>query len=218
MEPSERRITALHPKLFATYNDTTNEWEDLQSWSVSPSNSAVLWHETQIDLSGYAKDSLTYFPQGVGLQDPGIYQFQAGVSSIYSAIGVMDVISSVPMDMAEVSDDWINKNSGPGMIDTNSDYQHIIYGSYRFFTPNLNIRYPSYCQLERSQRFDSGDATAADKLFCYRLIILFALDFDDNTFVNIPATRQIIAGVMAEESEFVYLQRLKRSYELANQV
>ena len=31
---------------------------------------AVLWHESQIDLSGYAMDSLTFFPSAVGLQDP----------------------------------------------------------------------------------------------------------------------------------------------------
>jgi len=35
--------------------------------------------------------------------------------------------------------------------------------------------------------------------------------------IVIPATRQLISGLFEEESELVYMQRLRRSYELAKQ-
>jgi hypothetical protein len=83
---------------------------------------------------------------------------------------------------------------------------------------NANIPFPNYQQLERSQRFDSGEPTAADKLYSYRIVTLFTSDLDEASYVTIPAARHLIGGVMGGEDDLVYMQRLKRSYELANQV
>ena len=190
----------------------------LNGWQVVPAADTILFHETQIDLSGYAMDSLTFFPTSLGLQDPGLYQLRVGACSTYSGMIVLDVVTSVPMTIQDVSDFMVTTNAGPGMLGTPQEFETLLFGSFRFFTENTQIPYPSYQQLERSQRFDSGEPTAADKLYCYRIVTLLTADLDDSSFVSIPAARQLIAGVMGEESELVYMQRLKRSYELANQV
>jgi len=104
------------------------------------------------------------------------------------------------------------------MLGSTREFETILFGSFRFFTENTQIPYPNYQQLERSQRFDSGEPTAADKLYCYRIVCMLTTDLDDNSVLSIPAARQLVAGVMGEETELVYMQRLKRSYELANQV
>jgi hypothetical protein len=140
---NDRTLSAMHPSLVASFEDALGGWQNLNGWSVTPSTN-TLYHETQIDLSGYAAESLTYFPEAVGIQDPGTYLARGG----------------------------------PG----------------------------------------SGDPTAADKLFCYRIVSVISDDLGDGALAVIPAARQILNGYMDEETELVYMQRLKRSYELANQV
>lgn len=214
MSEEDRTLKAMHPNLIATYDDTANVWTNLNGWNVDGS---LIWHETALDLSGYAMQSLTIFPEAVGIQDPGTYLFKAGVASPYSAIHVLDIITSVPMDIPQVSADIVN-NIGPALLGSLYEYETIIFGSYRFFTLNQNIPYPNYQQLERSVRFDSGEPNASDKLFCYRIVRTLQTDLDDDSTLTIPATRQLVSVKLEEESELVYMQRLKRSYELANQV
>lgn len=215
MENTERRIAALHPRLNATYNGAT--WDNLGGWSVLDLAGTQFAHETVIDLSGYAMDSLTFFPTSVGLQDPGVYLVRGSPDPTFSGLQVLDIITSVPMDLSAVSSLQV-QGAGPGMLASDHEFETLLFGMYRFFSTNLNVPYANYVQLERSQRFDSGEPTAADKLYCYRIVNLTVSGLDPQSRVSIPAARQLIAGVMAAESELVYMQRLKRSYELANQV
>ncbi len=217
MDSKERRLAAMHPALVSTYSGAAG-WANLNGWQTVTGIDTVLFHETQIDLSGYAMDSLTFFPTSLGLQDPGIYMFKVGAGSPYSGLQILDVVTSVPMNINEIADAQSIDNVGPGMVGSTREFETILFGSFRFFTENTQIPYPNYQQLERSQRFDSGEPTAADKLYCYRIAILLTADLDDDSIIVIPAARQLVAGVMGEETELVYMQRLKRSYELANQV
>ena len=229
MVNQERRLSALHPSLQGDWDNLAGTWTPLNGWQQA--GTSTYYHQTQIDLSGYSRDSLTFFPTSVGLQDPGVYAFNPQVldpSAPQQALQVLDIITSVPilgadaiLKLADIQRPFgttINANVGMGMLGSPYDFETILFGMYRFFTANSNIPYPAYQQLERSQRFDSGEATAADKLYCYRIVSTFQQDLIDNDFISIPACRQLIAGVMSEESELVYMQRLKRGYELANQV
>jgi hypothetical protein len=221
MENQERRLTAMHPALNATFDGVT--WtglNGLDGWEVLNAAGTRFAHEASIDLSGYAMDSLTFFPTSVGLQDPGVYLVRGTPDPTFSGMQVLDIITSVPMNLAQL--DTLSsrqvQGKGPGMIGTDLDFTTILFGMYRFFSTNVNIPYANYVQLERSQRFDSGEATAADRLYCYRIVNLTVSGLDPESRVNIPAARQIIAGVMSAEKELVYMQRLRRSYELANQL
>lgn len=215
MELRERQLVAEHPALVGMYDDVGNMWLNNKGWQGT---GAVLWHEAQIDLSGYAMDSLTFFPSAVGLQDPGVYAFKPGAIAPYSALVVLDIITSVPLnDIDDVMQRLASFNAAPGLIRTPEQFETILFGQYRFFTPNANISYPDWQSLERSQRFDSGQPTAADKLYSYRIVSMYTLDLDAGSRIEIPACRHIIAGAMGDESDLTYMMRLKRSYELANQ-
>ena len=150
---------------------------------------------------------------------PGLYAFKPGASATYSGLFVLDIITSVPIsDPTAVMQRLSSFNAGPGLIRTPEQFETILFGQYRFFTPNSNIGYPDYQSLERSQRFDSGQPSAADKLYSYRIIAMLTIDLDSNSRIEIPACRHIIAGAMGDEDDLPYMMRLKRSYELANQV
>tara|TARA_R110000737_G_scaffold156198_2_gene184969 strand:- start:294 stop:944 length:651 start_codon:yes stop_codon:yes gene_type:complete len=216
MENKERRLEAMHPRLTSIFDGAN--WGTLNGWQqLSPS---TLVHETVIDLSGYTRDALTFFPTGVGLQDPGIYTFQPILDPAFpiKALQVMDIVTSIPMDLLDVAQTMANENVAPGMIGSKYQFESILFGAYRWFTPNTQIVFPNYMQLERSERFDSGEPSASENLYCYRIVQTQQQDLVDGNSVQIPAARQLISGVIAEESDLVYMQRLKRSYELANQV
>jgi len=211
----ERRLAALHPILDATHDGA--DWSST-GWTSLDVAGTRFGHETVIDLSGYAIDSLTFFPQAIGLQDPGIYVFKNGDTATYAGLQVLDIVTSVPMDLDTVANIQAN-GIGPGMLGSTHEFETLLFGMFRFFTANTNLPYPGYQQLERSQRFDSGEPNASDKLYCYRIVTtLTSGPFEPGAFLKIPAARQLIGGMMSEEPELVYMQRLKRSYELANQL
>jgi len=208
----ERRLSADHPALDATFDGAN--WVGTDGWEVLDAAATRFVHETSIDLSGYSRERLTFFTQSIGLQDPGIYVFQPPAASTYNAVQVLDIVTSVPLDANRVAN-LAAQGVSPGMIGSTVNFETLIFGMYRFFTSNTNIPYPAYQQLERSQRFDSGEPSASDRLYCYRIVSLFASGpFDPTTYVKIPAARQLIGGAFGAETELVYMQRLKRSYEL----
>ena len=221
----ERRLNAMHPSLDATWDAAAGSWTPTNGWQQA--GASTFFHETVIDLSGFAMDSLTFFPAAIGLQDPGVYIFLPQTilpDAPQQSIQVLDIVTSVPLkglqgilDVADLNRPF-NGNTGLGLLGSTHEFETILFGMYRFFTANTNIPFPGYCQLERSQRFDSGEPNASDKLFCYRIVSTFQQDLVEGDTLSIPAARQLIGGAFDDESELVYMQRLKRSYELANQV
>jgi hypothetical protein len=221
MDNTDRRLTALHPSLVGAWDGALGRWNLLNGWQQA--STTVYFHETQLDLSGYSRESMTFFPNALGLQDPGIYSLNIQTllpEAPQQALQILDIITSVPMDIDQVAalQRPFPNNTGPGMLGSEYDFSTILFGMYRFFTANTNIPYPGYQQLERSQRFDSGEPTAVDKLYCYRIVGSLQQDLVDGDSIGIPACRQLVSGVFSEETELVYMQRLKRGYELANQV
>jgi len=217
-----RRLAAMHPGLTETYVSGTTWTASVpgvnSGWSQLGTGSGW-FHETQIDLSGYAMDSLTFFPSAVGIQDPGVYRMKPGATATTSSLYVLDVIASTPLDPDQVMGAFIGWMVAPGMFGSDETFETILYGLARVFSENDTIKIPNYQQLQRSQRFESGEPNASDKLFCYRIVQISAEALDAGlSNIVIPACRQLISGMFDEESELVYMQRLKRSYELANQI
>jgi hypothetical protein len=220
-----RRLAAMHPSLTLTYQGGTT-WAASpgtltgDGWSQLASNTGWV-HETQIDLSGYALQDMTFFPSAVGVQDPGVYRMLPGALSTTSSLYVIDMITSTPIDPNKVMlTDQLGAMVGPGMFASDETFETILYGLFRVFAENSTIKIPNFQQLQRSQRFESGEPTAADKLYCYRIVQISAVGALDagQSYIVVPASRQLIAGRIDEEPDLVYMQRLKRSYELANQL
>jgi len=219
-----RRLAAMHPALTLTFQGGTT-WGPTPgtpspAWEILTSNSGW-YHETQIDLSGYALQDMTFFPSAVGVQDPGVYRMLPGAASTTSSLYVMDIITSTPINPNDVMvADQLGNMQGPGMFGSDETFETIVYGLLRVFAENSTIKIPNFQQLQRSQRFESGEPTAADKLYCYRIVQISSVGALDagTSYIVVPAARQLVAGRIKEETELVYMQRLKRSYELANQV
>ena len=72
----------------------------------------------------------------------------------------------------------------------------------------------SIYRVVSSQSASSLEPTAADKLYCYRLITMSGTSGG----MSKPAARVMIPCTITIEPNLEYMMRLKRSYELANQV
>lgn len=69
--------------------------------------------------------------------------------------------------------------------------------------------------------FSSLEPTTADTLYCYRILSLpqsFVGTYTRFNSILIPSRRVILSSQIEEEPFLEYMMRLKRSYELANQV
>lgn len=228
-EDREERLEAMHPRMIASFDASIGGLTLFRpGWTKV--NDYQYYHESIIDLSGYALQNLSFFPTSVGVQDPGNYLFTATDPAVTAtSLQVIDMITSTPMNPAQVGDLALAAIA-PGMLGSPHEFETILMGQWRYLTPSPMWASPGATlqgitglqRLERAQRFDSGDATAADKLYCYRIVNAFAQGSitppTDGTQIRIPAARQLIAGMMVEEDFLPHMMRLKRSYELANQV
>jgi len=180
----------------------------------------VYLNETTIDLSGYAMDKKTFYPYSSFEQRSGPV---IGSFTNTTERNVVDVIivSSVPLDMSGFSPNQLAANlpgfSVPGgtAFRLNKDpliHQHQIIYSHDTTTSGTGSS--SIYRVVSSQSGSSLEPTAADKLYCYRLITTSGT----TGTLTVPAARVMLPGTISSEPKIEYMMRLKRSYELANQV
>jgi len=225
-------LTALHPQLVSTAQfdpadpAVVTSWDSPRGWRTvgTTPKRPIFVHQTDIDLNGYVMKDLTFFPSGVGIQDPGMYKFfLQGIGGIEGInVQVLDMVTTNPLS----DDDIVTLSNrmtlaiAPGMLQSKQDYEQILMGSYRSFTSDNSFKsLQGTLSLQRSQRFGSGEPTAGRKLYCYRLIEFelepsLPLPLLPGDQLRAPAARYIINGEFVKEPDLVNLFRMKRSYEL----
>jgi len=191
--------------LSSTY---TTEWSSDSGW-ISEGTSLSIMNESYFDLSANELDDLTFAPSGGGLQDPGQYKS----SNPTLAIAVMDIISQDKLTLADIETNII-ANNAPGMPESKQDFTQIIMGNYRLMCPNLQLL-PTLLQTISGGSFGSGEATAASRLWIYRVVTVVSGVLAPGDTLNVPAARFILPGVVMKEGDLSYMMRLKRSFELA---
>lgn len=197
--------------------------------------------EHKLDLSGYAMEDLTVYFRSSFEQRGGItsviWQVDAPANPILANETVFTettVLSSVPL-----SDDnlvsliftmpgFIPFNL-PGIEPGNFDRTHVIHGSQLVWGVDLTfggdtfqVNGFGYSRVIQANEFSSLEPTAADCIYCYRFIVMpesyTTTSGKGLTSALIPPKRVLLDATTDKEPEIEYLMRLKRSYELANQV
>ena len=198
--------------------------------------------EKVINLEGYSMaDMTTYFRQSFE-QRGGSYSVNWDASTSKPLVSFnasyieIVLVSTVPMSDANLTAAIL---VAPGFIATkaqaltgdvgNFDREMIIHGRYyiqgidsSLGSDPLDAAGAAFGRIVQQQDFSSLQPVAVDKLYCYRIISLpssFTLGGAGAlTQVGIPGVRVILDATMQTEDEIPYLMRLKRGYELANQV
>lgn len=171
-------------------------------------------YQDQIDLAGWTKEGLTaffsnqytqrdapYIPTGPVIIPPAVPPQQAA-----DTMEARDyvIITDVPL---QLSANIIHA----GFMDEESDYMTIKFGQANIFTQTTNaahVMIPS-----DGWGFGSGQPTAAGTLYVTRICIPNKTTPTPADGIDFPAMRYVAQGIATEEPEFVYLNRLRRSYE-----
>jgi len=210
------------------------EWISTYATDTRTITNTTYVQESKIDLTGYVRKDLTVsfrrsFEQRSGTDFYQWYTYNPNVDYILETV----LISSVPMDDAQLTAALVgapgfNNFPNPASFDWgNFNREHIIHGSYRVHYANSIVGSGAFTSTGAStlvpvvdNYFSSLEPTAADCLYCYRVINLpTPVSFKDGPrSLQFPAMRVILDAFTMEEPEIEYLMRLKRSYELANQV
>ena len=197
-------------------------------------NPQVYVHETTIDLGGYTRqeDLTVYFRNSFEQMGGTDALFWNTYDPSIDSITEVNIVSSVPftdnqLQLALVYQPGFTPFQSPvATLDYgNFDRTHIIHGSYRLYFANSVIGSTAFgaaglATLEplKENIFSSLEPTAADTLYCYRVFAVPDPTRSGITQIAMPPMRVLMSITTEKEPTLSYMMRLKRSYELANQV
>jgi len=176
-------------------------------WNTIP----YLVNRTYIDLSGYTIEDLTTFIEGV--------DFQTAMLIASGTTGIPELTQLDILSTRRITDNEINNwgipgvsEDAPGFLDNTVDLMEVVYGERTTYGINATITGTvglRYIILDRDT-FGSGNAVASDRLHWTR--VYFANGAGDAESLYVPAANLICKGFTAEESDLVYIERLRRAY------
>lgn len=231
----DRQLTVEFPWLQRTTQTTGagKVWVATYGTDTREITNTIYVQESKIDLSGYVQDDLTVsfrrsFEQKAGTEYLSWFDYDGSTDFILETF----IVSSVPMNDSQlqaalVGSPGFTNFPNPGLVWGNFNREHIIHGSYKVHYANSIVGSGAFTAPNSAtlvnvvdNYFSSLEPTAADCLYCYRVIGLPTPRSGavGPRQIQMPATRVILDAFTMEESELEYMMRLKRSYELANQV
>ena len=187
---------------------TTNQ----SGWEVLTDPTAitrVVANRQYIDLSGWSKQELTTFIQGVDFQKQQlpIPVPSGGISNLWE----FDFLTTRRLTTDELTS-WGTNSAIPGFHPSTCDLMQVIYGERMSYGENGTIPL-TYVQLG-GQTFGSGNPTAMDKLHWTRLYVMPSVT--PGTVIVITSTNLVVQALTVEEKDLVWMERLRRSYVLQN--
>ena len=201
------------------------EWvgvDYLNGWNSVPIGGApslVLGWQGIIDLSGYARDYKTFYPDGGVIQEGPYWTAFDGFGQT-----VCTVVSSTPIDLEQLTLTLVS-NSTPGLIvnavggtGTSQNWETTLFCETQVNLINSQLPALGICQPITKKQTGSLSPTAAQVLYVAKIVIPATVQNATGITLSIPASRIILPGTMDQEPELSYMMRLSRSIELANQV
>jgi len=215
-EELERILRIEIPSCFVQSSDGINyDTLNLNGWSNTGN---ILHWEGSIDLSGYAMDRKTFYPSTTIYQKAYPYVQFNGFGNTE-----MIVVTSIPIAIADLLLQLVNA-SGPGFTQSSTtgaeqqDWTTVLFGRTNVSLINATLPALGITQLISSDSYGSLSPTAADKLYVYKVVFPATVGGFIGSSLSVASSRLVIPGSMMQEPKLEYMMRLKRSYELANQV
>jgi hypothetical protein len=168
--------------------------------------------EKEIDISGWTKEGLTAFFSSIYTQRPTPYITTYDVNPTQGGVVCQDIIVCTDIPLSDPTN--IQRLGAlAGFQYTADDWMAVKYlvGSQRCQTINA----PGNLVENDSWSAGSGDPTASGTLWLYRFVTMtWPVAPPLDAYVQFPELRFVAEGIATEEPEYVYLTRLRRSYEL----
>jgi len=192
----------------------TNGWDVID---VNPTAPGVFWvYRTYIDLAGYSVDDLTMFTKGVDIQKQAITTTLIG--NVAKTWDEYDILTTRRITDDEIT--GLHLGSGPGFALSTVDLQQVIYGEVDQLASNTQV--PSTFIRINRDTFGSGVPTAMDKLHWTRVLFVPGTaaapgPAEADNWIVFP-TNLIVDAVTAKEEDLVWVERVRRSYQLQEEL
>jgi len=182
-----------------------------------PGGSNVAVWRGYFDLTGYNQNDLTFIPTAVQFQEAAPF-----LSNDIIGSRVYDLLTKNPVTNEDIAISTTQLTAGlglplwipPGFSGSLHEMEGVIQGSMRLFTVNSTLATAAGGQIAVVQgtQWGLGDATAADRLYITR-VVTEPQNPAGGSEIWVPPTCVVCAGSPIEESELVYMNRLRRSFE-----
>ena len=224
-EDMQRTLCVEFGPLGVEYNPLINDFEITGTGAGYEYLGSGAWVLQQdIDLSGYAMDKKTFYPYSSFEQRSGttLGKFLDRLTE-QPYILETTIVSSVPLNNIDLSVALVYApgfNQFSGLPGSRFNRSQIIHGEYKIYTIDSTMAVAggsNTLRLLERQVYSSLEPTAADKLYCYRILTISGA-VGEALQGYWPSSRVLMPGTLSTEPKLEYMMRLKRSYELANQV
>ena len=163
----------------------------------------VLRWQGYIDLSGYTRESRTFFPGSPLLQEGGMYVLVGGTS-----LTNYTLITSSPIDettMMTIAGTF----TVPGMLDSTTNADQVVWVVGSQMGPGSTFN--NLLSTQDAWSWGTGNPTATDRLYVYKFAHIIT---GTNATVQLPPCHILVPGIVDGEEDLVYMERLRRSFEL----
>ena len=217
-------------KAWGTGGQAFNGWRDLELEDGSLGSTKKCWaFQTDIDVSGWGNQGLTFYPLQAGLQEGYMFSYIND-----DLLQVIDIMTDSPFDVVDFcvkNTQTIQTRTLPALYQNtlqtptlNSDmvfpplgFENILYGNSRNMGYNSNFPTAGGTPMVmpiNSNDFGSMNPTATDKIYITRLLICDNAAQTDG-FMFCPPARFILKGQLKRETDLSYIYRLKDSFKTA---
>jgi hypothetical protein len=191
---------------------TGSGWEDV----TNPSTFGIAVWRGYFDVSGLTNEGNTLFNLGGQFQEPDLPILTT--DSPGPKLTTWDIISTEKIRDGAFdgeSNPWTppGLNAGFGDASENYDLEQIWYGNCKTYTKDTAMPF-GVVQI-RSTNWGCGRATASDKIHITRVVIFDPLLFTTEMTFAGTAAAVVLPIAIDKEPDLVRLERMRRSYVLA---
>jgi len=213
-QPTMRILRKLLPKANNVsqtpegLTNITNGWRTV----ITESGQEILVYQTYFDLSGYTREDLTFYPSSVIIQQGIADHHVAGPLVTEGAqVRSWDLVTTSKLTDEDLQKWLISPHNMriPGFASSDMNLQQVVQGRYRQWAQNSTM--VGFLPIFDRQAWGLLSETAGSKLHITRI---YQGITGTNGYMNIPDTDWVILGSTKEEDDLIYIEQLRRTYEL----
>ena len=208
-------ITSPDGAVWTLVSNQSSGWKEVTGAGVPPSSFFV--SESYIDLAGMSMEDKTIFFEAMTVQTGSPILLVGAAAE--SNFRVYDFMTSIPVDLVDFTTtlQYI-QGIGFGTPDQQLNFENVHYARTQYFATDVDFNFTVPRQTSSHQHGSLG-STASDRLYVYRIVYAsMVLAGGASTIsLTLPPARHLIYAAAQEEPDYVYMMRLKRSYDLQNE-
>ena len=190
-----------------TVTTATNGWEIIGTgvWQFAV-------YRTYIDFVGWSKDDITAFTQGAAFQEGSPLYFTGGGTLALKCWDIVSVNYITDNQFTDNLDPTGFSWCPPGLAHSNYNLEEILAGRWREYAADSTV---NTTRLIGQGVWGAGDATAGDRIYITKAYYL-GNALPTAGIMLVPDSAVVVPTVLVKEKEMAYLERLRRSYVLAD--